>query len=228
MFNLIFKKKKFFGIGFNKIGTTTLEEVFKKLKYNIPNQQDQEYMLRDAFFLKDIKKIKKFIDQYDFFQDLPISQLSNYVILDYLYPNAKFILTIRDEDKWVCSLQRFMAKILSVHNPQVKNIDDITKQMFLDFDYIYPGYLHEMGKRYIVQDLQNCEINYDFNVYKNKEFLKKIYTARNLEIIKYFQLRKEKLLIIDITKEKDISKILKFCNLPSKYNFKMPHLNSSS
>ena len=227
MFRSIFKKKKIFGIGYNKTGTTTLEEIFKRLKYNVPKQWEQERILKDAFFTKDIKTIKKFIDQYDFFQDLPISQLSNYVILDYLYPRAQFILTIRDENEWVDSLQRFITKFLSEHNPNVKSIYDVTEQMFLDYDYIYPGYVHEMAKKYVVQDLQNCEIICDFNLYKNKEFLKKIYTARNLEIIKYFQLRKEKLLIIDITKEKDISRILKFCNLSSEHNFTTPYLNSS-
>jgi len=220
-------KKKIFLIGANKTGTTTVEEIFRKLKYKIPKQWDQEIELKDAFFLRDIDKIKKFINKFEFFQDNPISKLSNYVILDFLYPNAQFILTVRDEDEWVESLQRFKIKFLNKRNPEIKSIDDITEQMLLDYDYIYPGYIYETTKRYNIQDLKNCKLICDFNLIKNKEFLKKIYTARNLEIAKYFQLRKNKLLIIDITKEKDVSKILQFCNISNDKNFLVPHLNSS-
>ena len=227
MFFNKFLKKKIFLIGANKTGTTSMEVIFRKLKYKIPKQWEQEKELKDAFLKKDINKIKKFIDKFEFFQDVPISKLSNYVILDFLYPHAKFILTVRNEDEWVESFQKFKLKHFRERNRDIKNIDDITEQMFLDIDYIYPGYIHETAKRYNLQDLKNCKLIYDFNLFKNKEFLKKVYTARNLEIAKYFQLRKNKLLIIDITKEKDISKILEFCNISNDKNFLVPHLNSS-
>ncbi len=80
----------------------------------------------------------------------------------------------------------------------------------------------------VFQCIKNEEAIIDFNLLKDKEFLKKLFSARNIEIVKYFQMRKNKLLLIDISKEKDISKILKFLNLSTNKNFDMPHLNKTN
>jgi hypothetical protein len=44
---------------------------------------------------------------------------------------------------------------------------------------------------------------------------------------KYFNGRERNLLVIDLSLEKDVSKILDFLNLPQELNLPMPHLNRS-
>ncbi len=61
----------------------------------------------------------------------------------------------------------------------------------------------------------------------NKEHYINLYKQRRDLIIKYFQKRPKDLLILDITKEKDISKITNFLELPEFINFTFPRRNST-
>lgn len=79
-------KNKVFGLGLSKTGTTTLASALSKLNYN------------SAHFIK----VHDF-DKYDAITDTPVPVI--YQALDHQYPNAKFVLTIRDADDWVRSFK---------------------------------------------------------------------------------------------------------------------------
>lgn len=90
---------KIFGIGFHKTGTTSLNTALRQLGYSItgpngvndPNIKDQlNQMCLDL------------VPQYDVFLDNPWPLL--YRKLDLMYPNSKFILTLRPVDKWIESI----------------------------------------------------------------------------------------------------------------------------
>jgi len=88
-------RPKVFGIGFSKTGTTTLAKVMERLGYMNYNY--------DRYYLKLIKQnrideIWKWVDPWDSFQDIPWPLI--YRELDQQYPGSKFILTVRDEEKW--------------------------------------------------------------------------------------------------------------------------------
>jgi hypothetical protein len=215
---------KIFNIGYNKTGTTTMEYVFKKLGYSCPDQQEQEARIVKQLYLGNFKPLIDFVAQYDAFQDMPFSQGVVYSQVDALFPNSKFILTVRNKDDWYESLVRFQTNGL-LKNAEVDNIDKANEVTFKNKNlYLYNNYIYENKKRQ-VSFVLNYKVEYDWSLLYCKEHLLELYESRNNEIIKYFQNRPDDLLIIDIEKEKDISKILSFLNLPQEFNFDLPHLN---
>jgi hypothetical protein len=93
---------KIFGIGFHKTGTSTLAVALTKMGYSVCNHR---------------------LDLLPF-EDNPWPLL--YEILDHQYPGSKFILTFRDEKKWIKSIVNYFGKestpmrewIYSVGSPQ--------------------------------------------------------------------------------------------------------------
>lgn len=95
---------KIFGIGFPRTGTTSLAEALGILGYRIRGCPSY---ITDAFLRQDLEFIFDFVDQYDAFQDIvwPII----YKELDKEFGNSKFILTVRDTDKWIRSMVNYGA-----------------------------------------------------------------------------------------------------------------------
>ncbi|WP_299684393.1 sulfotransferase family protein [uncultured Tateyamaria sp.] len=89
---------KVFGIGFHKTGTTSLAVAFKALGMSVtgPNNTDDRDIADTYVTLaQDLSK------EYDSFQDNPWPLV--YREMDEMWPDAKFILTTRDADRWVKS-----------------------------------------------------------------------------------------------------------------------------
>jgi len=86
---------KVFGIGFHKTGTTTLEKVLQELGYHVcgPRRDLLKYITKN-----DYEPIFKIMENFDAFQDNPWPLL--YQELDKKIPGSKFILTIRETNKW--------------------------------------------------------------------------------------------------------------------------------
>jgi hypothetical protein len=106
-------KNKIFIIGSNKTGTTSLTEALKILKFNVcpeycysPNSQ-----ILKNFQLGNYEKLFYLVNNYDVFEDRPWNHTDFYKLLDSKYPNSKFILTIRDTDKWVNSVKRWGNRV---------------------------------------------------------------------------------------------------------------------
>ncbi|WP_295888478.1 sulfotransferase, partial [uncultured Thiohalocapsa sp.] len=89
---------KIFCIGLSKTGTTSLTEALKILGYDAVHW----YATKHAFRYTDDGGIDidwDFFERHDAFADTPIARI--YPQLDERYPDAKFILTLRDEDAWL-------------------------------------------------------------------------------------------------------------------------------
>lgn len=106
-------KNKIFIIGSNKTGTTSLTKALEVLKFNVcpeycysPNSN-----ILKNFQLGNYEKLFYLVNQYDVFEDRPWNHTDFYKLLDNKYPNSKFILTIRDTDKWVNSVKKWGNKI---------------------------------------------------------------------------------------------------------------------
>jgi hypothetical protein len=102
---------KIFCIGFYKTGTTTLYDALRALGYHTVNGDTPgSYPGADdgATLIKQIDagdyRLPTF-DMFDAFSDNPYFRIWRQVYD--LFPDAKYILTVRDEDRWIESCVRF-------------------------------------------------------------------------------------------------------------------------
>jgi len=95
---------KIFVIGFNKCGTKTIHEFFKKNQ--IPSYHIGDFWLtfkqRIALNLKEDKRFLEGYEQYTVFSDSE-DIVDNYKLLDHQYPDSRFILNTRDINRWLVS-----------------------------------------------------------------------------------------------------------------------------
>lgn len=91
-------KRKVFGIGFHKTGTTTLKVALEMLGYRVTgaNGVDDPDIAANLHAMVDA-----LAEQFDAFQDNPWPLV--YARMDERRPGSKFILTVRDADKWIAS-----------------------------------------------------------------------------------------------------------------------------
>lgn len=96
---------KIFGIGFHRTGTTTLRRVFKTLGFSCCGWRPD---LVEAIRQKNFAPVSQLVDQFDSCQDNPWPLI--YQELDQHYPNSKFILTVRDSERWIRSMVNYFDR----------------------------------------------------------------------------------------------------------------------
>lgn len=216
------KFNKIFCVGYNKTGTTTLETVLRLYGYRLPNQHEQEIRITRQTFSTDYSEFCSFVNAYDAFQDMPFSQELVYVAADALFPNSKFILTVRDSEDWYRSLTSFHKKMF-----KVDNLSRLTEQEVYDrFKYLYPGYMHSYKARLLTSFDGNKKV-IDWSKLYDKDYYISMYEQRNNMVRKYFCDAPCKLLVVDVTKERTTESICRFLNIPEKYVISMPHANKT-
>ena len=213
---------KIFGIGYNKTGTNSLSYTLQRYGYDMPCQGEQEARLTQRCFATDYTELKSFVSQYDAFQDLPFSQEDLYVAADALFPNSKFILTIRDPEEWFSSMCRFQKKIYDLDD-----LSKVTEQDVMEkFGYLYKGYGHANKQRQLTNFVDGAPVT-DWSKLYDKDYNIASYTQRNNRIQRYFASAPDKLLVIDLTKEATTERICSFLNIPAEYSFDVPHANKT-
>lgn len=100
-------RQKVFIIGFQKTGTTSLEHALEYLGYRVYGGDKNLMKYENKTELKSY--IKDTLKSWDAVQDMPWPLF--YKELFELYPDAKFILTIRDTEKWIKSVVQYFASI---------------------------------------------------------------------------------------------------------------------
>jgi len=94
---------KIFGIGMSKTGTTSLTSALKILKFNVIHHPWNSQFMRQ--FDSQNFNIDKLFFIYDGITECPFY----FEDFDKQYPNSKFILTYRDPQKWLRSIERWYA-----------------------------------------------------------------------------------------------------------------------
>lgn len=84
--------EKIFGLGLGKTGTTSLAKAMYSLGYIVKHNPKHLFA----------------IEKHDFLNDMFIA--TRYRLLDYVYPNAKFICTYRNVDDWIESCRKYDKK----------------------------------------------------------------------------------------------------------------------
>ena len=205
------RRSKVFCIGQNKTGTTSVEAVLKQLGYNMGNQAKAELLIHD-WAKRDFKKIVKFCRSADAFQDIPFSNDFTYEILDYAFPNSKFILTVRNsKDEWFESIKRFHTKLIG--KGRLPTADDLKV-----FSYRYEGWMWEnMQLKYGIDETTL----YDYKIYTDQ------YERYNQIVREYFKYRPDDLLVLNLADSDAMKKLHDFLGFDFDGS-KMPHLNKSN
>lgn len=220
------QRPKVFCIGYNKTGTTTLETVLNNLGYRTPNQQEQEALVVEETFRGNFKPLESLCKTSDAFQDMPFSQGATYAVADTLFPGSKFILTVRESGEWFESLARFHLNGI-LKKAGVERLGDFGEMTFKNKAiYLKNNYLQNIFKRHAFKSVGH-EAHYDWSLVYNRDHRISAYERRNRAIVEHFQERPGDLLVLDLTKEVDSSKIVEFLGLPSELNETLPHLNRS-
>ena len=93
---------RIFGIGLHKTATSSLHRALKILGYDSAHWESGDWAKRVWMEMKSTGRSAA-MERYYAISDLPVPIL--YEQLDRAYPNSKFILTVRDESKWLTSVR---------------------------------------------------------------------------------------------------------------------------
>lgn len=92
-------REKLFCIGFQKTGTSTLAAALQILNYKVSGP---DFLYSEMTIPAIERGLEEKLSNFDAFQDSPWPILYRY--LAKTYPGARFILTVRDSDSWLCSI----------------------------------------------------------------------------------------------------------------------------
>ena len=198
---------KCFCIGSNKTATTSLDGIMQHVLGFKSNQAEVETYASIQCMRGNYDPLKQIISEYDFHNDIPVSQGNTYAILDAIFPNSKFILTIRETQDWSKSFATFYAKYF--YDALLKD----TSNQFFQEQTQFPGY----GASWVMH-FWNSELdilrNEFIDIGSRETGQKQIAKQRVLQAIsknltieinsQLFWSRKKDLPVIDITKSNSI------------------------
>ena len=215
---------KVFGIGANRTGSTSLSGVFSVLGLNVAPQADGE-LTSAALSKGKFESLKAYVEKYDAFQDVPFAIKSTYAQVDALFPDSRFILTVRDPEQWFASFLQHHQKSLDVTPARRKpGLADFTKN-----NYLFAGYRQfKFETDWILDVGDDLKLARDWNLAFDKDRFIASYNRRNAEIVRHFSERPDDLLVIDIAGETNTEKIVEFLKLPRTLITNMPHLNKGT
>jgi hypothetical protein len=202
---------KVFCIGAGKTGTTSLEAFFRTLGLTLGDQQAGERLVW-AWAERNFAPIIDLARSAQVFQDIPFSLPFTYVALDQAFPDAKFILSVRDDaEQWYRSLTRYHTKILG--KGCLPTADDLKK-----FIYIYEGWIFDSMQ--LIYGISEDD------PYPKTQLIAQ-YEAHNRTVADYFRTRPEALLTVDLSDPRAAASIMTFLELPYSGET-MPHLNQGA
>jgi hypothetical protein len=182
-----------FGIGLSKTATTSLCAAFRTLGY-------EAWHWNSAHTAKAIWREMSegnrspTLERYEMLCDLPIPVL--YKKLDEVYPGSKFVLTIRNEKKWLDSIKR--------------HFDYRCNKWRAGWDL--DPFTHR------IHQIIYGQTHFDETVFLDR------YRAHNAEVQEYFKHRTESLLVLHIDKGHGWAKLCSFLGKPTP-GAPFPHEN---
>lgn len=214
---------KLFCIGAGKTGTKTIAQVLRQMGVEVAPQRIAEHELVRPTLRGDLDPLKAFVERHEAFQDMPFAHGQVYAQLDALFPGSKFILTIREPKAWFSSLKRFS----NLAAEQI-GLTELTQETMEACDVPYPGAVAEVFQSMALTTMgpRGRVVTQWDKMFDEATFIQ-AYRQRNIAIARHFLLRPDDLLIIDVTQEPDVSRILKFLGLGAERNFAMPHLHKT-
>lgn len=205
-------KTKYFCVGRNKTGTTSLKKAFSDLGFVVGDQTLAEKLYDCYFFGDDFDKIISYCETAEVFQDVPFSFFKTVPYIDKAYPNSKFILTIRDDaEQWYNSITRFHAKMFG-KDGKTPTLEDLKNAK-----YIRKGFMYNTIKAHGTTD----EDPY------NKQIMISHYNKHNRDVIDYFKNRPNDLIVINLSVETDFKKFTDFIGVECAIDSNFPWENKT-
>ncbi len=196
-------KTKYFCVGRNKTGTTSLKVAFEDLGYPVGHQRQAEILAGKYYFVGNFQPIIEYCKTAQVFQDVPFSYPETYRHLDKAYPDSKFILTIRDDaEQWYQSITRFHSKLFG-KNGQIPTVEDLKNAT-----YVWPGFMYNFVRIHGTPDTDPY----------NKQTMIVHYAHHNQSIIEYFRDRPGDLLVINVGEEGAYEKFVDFLGVESPFD----------
>jgi hypothetical protein len=195
-------RPKYFCIGRNKTGTTSIAKAFESLGFQVGDQALAQGLLRD-YVRRDFVPIIRYCQSAEVFQDTPFSYPETFKFLDDAFPDSKFILTVRDSsEQWYESLIRFHAKVFG--NGQTPTAEDLKNS-----PYVWKGRAWESNRA-----LYNSPENDPYN----RDILINNYQQHNESIREHFANRPDDFLEVNIARKEDYGRFVEFIGADSPYN----------
>jgi hypothetical protein len=192
---------KIFCIGFHKTGISTLAKCLKELRFVPHASWNNSKFLVPRWAEGNYYPILEYAKNFKSFSDSPWNHTNLYEALDMKFPGSKFILTMRDPDKWFESTRKWAT-------PQGKMETSVRKLPY--------------GKLFHKKVFGLTTDSFD----DMKDQYKEVYHQRNLEIKEYFKNRPEDFLILDWEKDDGWEKLCDFLSADVP-NIPFPHLSKA-
>ena len=194
---------KFFCVGLNKTGTTSLKNEFRRLHFKVGSQRQGELLFFEHYFKSEFRPILDFCKSAEFFQDLPFSCPETFKHLDQAFPSGKFILTIRDDpEQWYESLTQFHARLFGTQGqpPTVAELEAAT--------YVKKGFMKRAIQLFGTSDSDPY----------NKKILVQFYINHVEAVKQFFTNRTQKLLVLNLSSPHAYAEFQDFMNLRSPFD----------
>jgi len=175
--------EKIFCIGLSRTGTKSLTVALYILGYNIIHYPSDKATFED---LSSGNFNFSVLKDYDGISDITISPY--YAQLDKIFPNSKFILTIRDKNAWLNSFERHWSERDPFNDP-------IQTETYMKI------------RRFLRASV--------YGTYKfNRERMSYVFDLHLKNVLDYFKNKPKKLLILNIFEEGAWKKLCNFLNRP--------------
>lgn len=203
--------RKVFCIGRNKTGTTSLAAWLEASGFRMGRQAAGELLL-DDWAARRFDPIVEFCRSADAFQDIPFSLPFTFQALDRAYPDARFILTVRESaEVWADSLIRFHSQLAGAGRTP-------TRTDLKAFGYRRPGWIWD-----VIRLTYGADVEHPYD----RARLMAHYTRHNESIMDYFSTRPGRLLRLDLAEPQSGAQLARFLDLDAPAR-PVPHLNRST
>jgi hypothetical protein len=200
---LVAGKTKYFCIGRNKTGTTSLNQAFLDLGFKVGDQREAELLYDRFYFQGNFAPVITYCERAQAFQDVPFSCPETYKHLDKAYPGSKFILTVRnDAEQWYQSITRFHSKMFG-KNGLLPTSDDLRNAT-----YVRPGFMFNTVRLHNTPEADPY----------NKAIMTAHYESHNNAVRDYFAGRPDDLLVLNLSDPNAYKAFIKFLNVESPHD----------
>lgn len=193
-------KSKVFCLGFGKTGTTTLERVLADFGYSIGDQEVGEFLV-DDYSDGNWEPIIEFCHSADAFQDVPFCLPYTWLILHEHFPDARFVLSVRDPEDWYDSLiNHHSGSFGDGKNPPTS--EQLKRAIYRGK---YPEFVYKSVKAIWKND--------DADLYNRDSMIAAV--QRHNEDVRHFFKGKDNFIEISVENDPDYQRLAAFLEIPA-------------